>query len=93
MSIREHILKAARDAYPDPGAFPESYEQACRGPNLGDCLARVIAIEVWEATEGHDDPRQARAAAVHALQIAADEMQHVSDAIFEMKLDTCLRST
>lgn len=82
MSVREEILKAAREAYVEPDAFPESYEQACdRSLNLGDGLARFIAIEIWEVTEGHDDLVTARNEAICALEKAETELAQVRRAL------------
>jgi hypothetical protein len=82
MNARDKILKAAREAYVEPDAFPETYEQACdKELNLGDGLARFIAIEIWEVTEGHDDLVAAGNEAICALEKAESELAQVRRAL------------
>lgn len=80
-AVRREIYNAAREAYPDPDFFPENYDDAVKGEPKGDTLARFIAIEIWEVTEGHETLDMCRDEAILALRKAQDDLQKVIDAL------------
>ena len=82
MNIQQKILVAAREAYVEPFVFPESYEQAIdKEINLGDGLARFIAVEIWEVTQGYASFEEARNEAIRALEKAEAELAQVRHAL------------